>query len=398
MEINEHDAGTPAAQADRGVRASVPAPSPKPRLWHRIGTLGWTKTAPAEPVRPTAGTPSRPVRQAKRRKPSVGESAAVAALGILLAGLIAVAFRGSWTAHRDAALSAHFDAVGADLYPFAPDGLIIIALIAAMVLRHSKGARFYSLTVVALFTGTSYVINHLHGLGWFAMKPGTHDLITPLPWGVVALVALQVIGAIFFGSHILVHVFRHLFPGVSDEPADLAPAAAPQKQEARQERTSDTSDSEGDTTSERLEQGEQRTADEELAERKKWAAVAYGLALDKDVTITKQALADAFQISTRQAGYVRADVDLEREQEAEREAEQQAAAEAAQAARVRLAEQSARPVRPADLGVREPTDEELTAGMAPAEMLTGPGITVLRQQWRERNAAALASSNGSGGA
>jgi hypothetical protein len=32
----------------------------------------------------------------------------------------------------------------------------------------------------------------------------------------------------------------------------------------------------------------------------------------------------------------------------------------------------------------EPTDEELTAGMTPAEVFAGPPIKVLRQQWRER--------------
>ncbi|MFD8564825.1 hypothetical protein ACFV1N_46810 [Streptosporangium canum] len=32
----------------------------------------------------------------------------------------------------------------------------------------------------------------------------------------------------------------------------------------------------------------------------------------------------------------------------------------------------------------EPTDEELTAGMTPAEIFAGPPIKVLRQQWRER--------------
>ena len=31
---------------------------------------------------------------------------------------------------------------------------------------------------------------------------------------------------------------------------------------------------------------------------------------------------------------------------------------------------------------REPTDDELTAGMAPAEVLAGPGIRELRRRWR----------------
>ena len=101
------------------------------------------------------------------RRLSRGGIAAVSVLGVLLLGIIGVAFRGSWTAHRDAALAAHFDNVGADLYPFAPDGLIVIALIAAMVLRHDRSARAYALSIVGLYTLSSYMINQWHGLGWF---------------------------------------------------------------------------------------------------------------------------------------------------------------------------------------------------------------------------------------
>ncbi|MFI6513609.1 DUF2637 domain-containing protein [Streptosporangium sp. NPDC050855] len=44
----------------------------------------------------------------------------------------------------------------------------------------------------------------------------------------------------------------------------------------------------------------------------------------------------------------------------------------------------------------EPSDEELFAGMTPAEALSGPGATELRRQWRERAAAANGSTNGRG--
>ncbi len=43
----------------------------------------------------------------------------------------------------------------------------------------------------------------------------------------------------------------------------------------------------------------------------------------------------------------------------------------------------------------EPTNDELTAGMTPAEELAGPGISVLRRQWRENAASVSGSANGS---
>ncbi|MEV0968535.1 DUF2637 domain-containing protein [Microtetraspora glauca] len=295
--------------------------------------------------------PSRSVPAPRRGRPSRGESIAVAALGVLLVGLIAVAFRGSWTAHRDAALSAHFDRAGADLYPFAPDGLIIIALIAAMVLRHSRGARFYCLTVVGIFTATSYVINHLHGLGWFAMRPGTTELVTPLPWGVVALVALQVIAAIFFGSHILVHVFRHLFPGVGhghrhdldSESLDSETAA-----EGGQERAGTAPEGDPNTNLEESEGAE--------PDPREVARLVYAACLEAGVELSRRKLSEVARISERQAGYIKTDVEVG--------------------------------------GDQEPTDEELTAGMTPAETLTGPGISALRREYHAVNGTARNGSTG----
>jgi uncharacterized protein DUF2637 len=123
-----------------------PAKQTSPSLARRIDRE--TSTAQPTPVRPRIAR---------------GTIAAVVSLGVVLLGIIAVAFRGSWTAHNDGALAAHFDPTGAALYPFAPDGLIVIALIAAMVLRHNRKARLYALFVVGLFTFTSFVINTFTG-------------------------------------------------------------------------------------------------------------------------------------------------------------------------------------------------------------------------------------------
>ncbi|MFD0469956.1 hypothetical protein ACFQ0B_17680 [Nonomuraea thailandensis] len=150
-------------------------------------------------------------------------------LAVLLAGVIGVAFRGSWTAHSDGARAAHFDSWGAFLYPFAPDGLIVLALVGAVVLRHKFWPRAYCLFVVVLFTCTSYVVNHLHGAGTFLMTgEGVNArLIKPLDGAVVGLIAGQLVGSIAFGSHILMHVFRHLFPAALDAHAEPAAPATP---------------------------------------------------------------------------------------------------------------------------------------------------------------------------
>lgn len=143
----------------------------------------------------------------------------VAALVAVVVGIIAVAFRGSWGALRDAALAAHFDRTSAVLYPFAVDGLLVVAIIAVVLLRHDRGARWYCLGIIAGYTAASWLINFLHGLGTFTPDPVTGQRPVP-PWPVVVVIASLVIGSIFLGSHLLVYVWRHLFP-------DPAPTAEP---------------------------------------------------------------------------------------------------------------------------------------------------------------------------
>lgn len=334
--------------------------------------------------------PKRRINEWAERRPvrprlSTGAILAVTGLGVVLLGIIGVAFRGSWTAHRDAALASHFDATGATLYPFAPDGLIVIALIAAMVLRHTRKARFYALFVVGLFTFTSFVINHLHGLGQFTRNP-VSGAVPDLPWPVVALIAGQVIGAIFFGSHLIVFALRHLFPGTHADQPEHA--------------TGSTSDSVSGEEPVRVSETVLDPDPEEIAK------TVYSILLDLDQTIGRDKLARVCGISPRAAVRVRKAVEqereeaeLRREEEARREEERkEREAKLAEAQRYAASvaaslgrEQESVP----EASEAEPTDEELTAGLTPAEVLGGPPMSVRRRQWREQRDAERLSQNGS---
>ncbi|MEV0826385.1 DUF2637 domain-containing protein [Nonomuraea rubra] len=280
---------------------------------HRRGRLaGWfrrrgstpqpdapaVETAPA-PVAPEVRDTPQPVSQT-----SVARRTAVV-LAILLAAVIAVAFRGSWTSQSDAARAAHFDPTGAFLYPFAPDGLIVLALVGAVVLRHKFGPRLYCLVVVVLFTITSYVINHLHGMGTFIMvgEGESAVLVKELDGRVVGLIAGQLVGSIAFGSHILMHVFRHLFPEALDGAVRaIATAASPPAT------VPDTPD--------RPVEGVPADPEAEREERKAWAAITVRMLLDNGIKPRRKQLADQYGISERQVSYVIADVERERETEA----------------------------------------------------------------------------------
>ncbi|MEU8380609.1 DUF2637 domain-containing protein, partial [Streptosporangium sp. NPDC048865] len=237
----EHATDTaPAAPAGRADGYEHPTPDhpvegeSRPSLWARFtARLRDTDRPDETPAPPVEHRPEAPKQTGRTAPGPAVQSTAARRIAFTLAGLLAVvigvAFRGSWTAHSDGAKAAHFDNWGAWLYPFAPDGLIVLALVGAVVLRHQRRPRIYCLGVVALFTVTSYVVNHLHGLGKFEMVGDPGVLKTPLdPW-VVGLIALQLVGAIAFGSHILMHVFRHLFPealDIHEKPVVAQPVAA----------------------------------------------------------------------------------------------------------------------------------------------------------------------------
>lgn len=286
---------------------------PTPSRSARFKTSRDRAAAQPTPDAPTIETPPGPLAVERRDTPvrvsqtSIARRTAVV-LAILLAAVISVAFRGSWTSQSDAAQAAHFDSVGAFLYPFAPDGLIVLALVGAVVLRHKRWPRLYCLAVVVLFTLTSYVVNHLHGLGTFVMVGDGGDavLAKPLKGEVVGLIAGQLVGSIAFGSHILMHVFRHMFPEALDGAVDTIAIPA---------RTAETPDG----VSGHPAQGVPADPEAEREERKQFAAITIRMLLENNIKPRRKHLADQYGISERQVSYVIADVERERDTEADEE-------------------------------------------------------------------------------
>lgn len=291
---------------------------PRPGRWARFAARFRRGEEAADLASPAAEAVPEPVRQPARitlkgaAQTSIARRIAVV-LAVLLAAVIAVAFRGSWTSQSDAARAAHFDPTGAFLYPFAPDGLIVLALVGAVVLRHKFWPRLYCLAVVVLFTVTSYVVNHLHGMGTFIMVGEGADaaLVKPLDGEVVGLIAGQLVGSIAFGSHILMHVFRHLFPEALDGVGQAVAVPAGTSQEIAGH----------------PDQGVPADPDAEREERKRWAAITVRMLLDNKIKPTRKRLAAEYGISDRQAGYVISDVEAEREADAGEEAHSASAAQ-----------------------------------------------------------------------
>jgi hypothetical protein len=135
---------------------------------------------------------------------------AAALIGLLTAVPVGVGFVVSWGAQRDAALAAHVAPGAAKLYALGVDGLITVALASALVLRHERQARRYSLAVLVAFSASSLTLNIAHGAGAFV--PGA----APRP-ALTALVTAQPVAAIAFGSHLLVHVLRVWFPALASD-------------------------------------------------------------------------------------------------------------------------------------------------------------------------------------
>lgn len=213
---------------------------------------------------------------------------AVVPLVVVVIGIILVAFRGSWGAMRDAALACHFDQSSATLYPFAVDGLLVVAILAAVLLRHDAGASRYTLGIIAGYTGASWLVNFLHGLGWFSADPVTHLRPVP-PWYVVCVIASLVIGSIFLGSHLLVYVWRHLFPDAAPEqgPGDVY---------------------QGGTDTDRA----VPPVPEPPANKYEAAKRAYRHSLTPGMArLSQKALTDQFGVSKREAGTVQSEVSQE---------------------------------------------------------------------------------------
>jgi hypothetical protein len=130
----------------------------------------------------------------------------------LVAGLLAVvgmAFRVSWHALRDVAHAIGADMFGADVYPLVVDGLMALALIAALILPQSE--RKFALRVLAGYTVASLVLNYVHGLVPSIAAGGRVQLAhwAPANWVLVLLATSLPVGSIFFGSDLVAKVLHH---------------------------------------------------------------------------------------------------------------------------------------------------------------------------------------------
>ncbi|MFF4649335.1 DUF2637 domain-containing protein [Streptomyces sp. NPDC001380] len=162
---------------------------------------------------------------------------------LLVLGLLAVvgmAFRVSWNALRDIAHAIGADPVAATVYPLVVDGLMALALVAALVLP--EGDRRFALRILAGYTAASLVLNYVHGLVPGLHGPGRVRLAdwSPANWALVLLATSLPVGSIFYGSDLVAKVLHHR-PATGEAPqtgtdrsaADLRqPAGAPAERSA----------------------------------------------------------------------------------------------------------------------------------------------------------------------
>ncbi|MFJ6052989.1 DUF2637 domain-containing protein [Streptomyces sp. NPDC092307] len=133
------------------------------------------------------------------------------ALVLALVVVVGMAFRVSWNALRDIAKAIGADDTAATLYPFVVDGLMALALVAALVL--TDDARRFALRVLAGYTLASLVLNYVHGLlpelhaesiGWSRLAAGDWT-----NWALVLLATSLPVGSIYFGSDLVAKVLHH---------------------------------------------------------------------------------------------------------------------------------------------------------------------------------------------
>ncbi|MET9822814.1 DUF2637 domain-containing protein [Streptomyces sp. NPDC006349] len=134
-----------------------------------------------------------------------------AALVLALVAVVGMAFRVSWNALRDIAGAVGADDTAATLYPFVVDGLMALALVAALVLADRD--RTFALRVLGAYTVASLVLNYVHGL-----VPELHGRTVdwgrladwdPANWALVLLATSLPVGSIYFGSDLVAKVLHH---------------------------------------------------------------------------------------------------------------------------------------------------------------------------------------------
>jgi hypothetical protein len=147
------------------------------------------------------------------------------ALVIGLVAVVLMAFRVSWNALSDVARAIGADSTAALLYPIVVDGLMALALVAALLLTDAD--RKFALRVLAAYTIASLLLNYVHGL-----VPALHTTSVqwgrltdwnPANWALVLLATSLPVGSIYFGSDLVAKVLHH-----NPESADSAETASSQ--------------------------------------------------------------------------------------------------------------------------------------------------------------------------
>ncbi|MGW4894422.1 DUF2637 domain-containing protein [Kitasatospora sp. NPDC004240] len=126
-----------------------------------------------------------------------------------LLAVVALAFRVSWNALKDVAGAIGADPTAATVYPLVVDGLMALALVAALVLTGRD--RRLALRVLAGYTAASLVLNYVHGL-----VPTLHESDggrladwAPAHWALVLLASSLPVGSIYYGSELVAKVLHH---------------------------------------------------------------------------------------------------------------------------------------------------------------------------------------------
>ncbi|QKV93203.1 DUF2637 domain-containing protein [Streptomyces sp. NA02950] len=132
-------------------------------------------------------------------------------LVLALVAVVGMAFRVSWNALRDVSTAIGADATAATLYPFVVDGLMALALVAALVLTGRD--RRFALRVLAAYTTASLVLNYVHGLvpelHGGSVDPGRLGDLNKAGWVLVLLATSLPVGSIYFGSDLVAKVLHH---------------------------------------------------------------------------------------------------------------------------------------------------------------------------------------------
>jgi hypothetical protein len=126
-----------------------------------------------------------------------------------LLGVVGMAFRVSWNALKDVAGAIGADPLAAGLYPLVVDGLMALALVAALILTGAD--RKFALRVLGGYTAASLVLNYVHGLVPALHGGGRVRLAdwAPAHYALVLLASCLPVGSIFFGSDLVAKVLHH---------------------------------------------------------------------------------------------------------------------------------------------------------------------------------------------